>query len=230
MRKSQYKRPLAEYARAFETTDRAIKRWIRVGKEKGELPPLDDPRATILSWWPFAMTHRAPARLLAIADRYPSHPAHDADQSFNQEKKTATVRPVEEMAAPEILTDLRAKVAFANRAFELAIEADPPDDAKLLRAERLYSNLVELWHKVEIKIQEIKKQAGQLVDRYEVLTQYAADWRTLRDMRESMPRKIVAQLERSQQKKMSRILRLLLPELRTAIDQVRASEEEIFRK
>lgn len=231
MPRARYNRPLAEYAQVYETTDRAIKRWIRIGKDRGQLPPLDDPRNLVLSWWPFAMTQRAPAKLLAIADRHiqpaESHAAHDSIKSISQEKKCATA--LADMAAPEILDDLRAKVAFANRAFESAIASDPPDDTKLLRAERLYSNLVELWHKVEVKIQEIKRQAGLSIDRYEVEAQYAADWRTLRDMRDSMPRKILAELERSTSKKMPRILRAIADPLREAIDRVRTGEEQIFR-
>ncbi len=49
-RHAKYRKRLPWYAKKYGTTDRAIKRWIRIGKQHGDLPPLGRPDR-MLAWY-----------------------------------------------------------------------------------------------------------------------------------------------------------------------------------
>ncbi len=56
---------LKHYAKVYEVSDRAIKLWIKEGREKSDLPPLDEP-TTMAAWYGRVKQRRIPLRLLHL--------------------------------------------------------------------------------------------------------------------------------------------------------------------
>ena len=66
--RAKYPRDLAEYGEIYGRTEVAVRSWVRIGKAKGELPPLDNPPEMVL-WWGRWMSQRLPDSIETAAIR-----------------------------------------------------------------------------------------------------------------------------------------------------------------
>lgn len=71
---ARYAHTYDHYARQYGKGLRTIKRWVAIGKSKGEFCPLDDP-AKLPGWWGRCMEYSIPAEVLAVCSARP--PSND---------------------------------------------------------------------------------------------------------------------------------------------------------
>lgn len=55
-----------DYAARFKSSERTVKRWVKIGRENGSHCPLDSPQEMV-GWWEKNMTQRVPAEIWEAA-------------------------------------------------------------------------------------------------------------------------------------------------------------------
>src|ERR1043166_3651831 len=236
----KYKQKLPYYASVFGQTDRTIKRWMRRGKElppptrNGELdvPPLDDP-PKMAAWWRRCMDRQVPDYILAIADPHAgngdaSPPTTDeADSTAGQSGPDRSPRDfsgVQGLGLAENVAALRVTHAINKKLLDEALHADPPNDSATQLRQKNFERSFNLLRVAEITLVEFQEKHGQLVNEASVRAELAQLLESLRLMRETMPRRILNELEKILPRRFQRILAKLAVFLIPAIEKARASE------
>jgi hypothetical protein len=215
---------------------RTVKRWVSCGRNSKppDLPPLDDP-GSMAAWFRRAYPKEpVPPVLLNYESVAPSIPAKP------QEAPSAVGAPpvVEERRMTAIhFDDLVIGEGQAVR------RARKIEEASGQQVEEAYSKgdlgaantwlpkwkeAANLLRQLEKEDREARKSAGELIDRAPVLAELAQIVEVLRIMRDTMPDKLVSELEKSANRRVRRIVQLLKPHLRAAALRVRESETAIF--
>lgn len=240
---AKYAKKLPDYFDTYETGDRGLKYWIRKGKLLGDLPPLDDP-PLMAAWYRRCMpSQQVPDKLLAsekpaITDPLAgsSEPAviaksgeptggtggggTSAPRDFSQVKSLGLADNVEA---------LRQTHAINKQLLDEALAADPPNDNMTQLRQKNFERSFELLRKAESSLVELQKLRGNLVDIESVRTELSQFLESLRLMRETMPHRIVIEMERILPRRFQRVARLLEKYLIPATEKARADEESMFR-
>jgi hypothetical protein len=124
---------------------------------------------------------------------------------------------------------LRQTHAINKKLLDEALRADPPNDSLTQLRQKNFERSFELLRKGEASLIEIEKQRGGLVDPEPIRGEIAQVLESLRLMRETMPRRIIIELDRILPRRMQRVCRAGEQYLVTAIEKARADEENIFR-
>jgi hypothetical protein len=230
---AKYQRKLSSYCADYGVeSDRAIKYWVKIGKKIGRLPPLDEP-AKMAAWWAFAMVTRVPDKLLALSE---SEPATVAAVTPKSPPSPATPPPATD---PRDFSEIKSLDPAANveaLRHSLAITKKLLDDALLGTDENLialrrrnYNDTFDIWRLAEQTLVKIQRERGAVIEREAIAAEIAQACETLALMRQSMPSRILVELEKLLPRRFSRILKALQPHLLTAVDHVRSSEEQILR-
>ena len=180
----KFQRKLREYAAAFGyTDDRTIKNWLRVGKDNGDIPPLDSPEL-MPDWW--TRNHRGrplPQNLrglsqLELAPVAPLPPVASVPAP-------ADVLPL--LAGdsfPEQVAALRVELNRSRRELEsIAAEVCPKDEkdaiawargrsSRLEIAQRNFKGTFDILRKAENDLVEWQAKNALLVPKAEVASEF----------------------------------------------------------
>jgi hypothetical protein len=240
----KWAKKLPEYAAIFRQTDRTIKRWIRRGKETGELPPLDNP-SRMAAWWRRNMDHEVPDYLLGFIDNRHSGAGADPHAKNSDAGSGAAVtgnsgeagsqsqsRDLSQVKSLDIVENveaLRHTHAINKHLLDEALHAEEPNDTITTLRRKNFEGSFELLRKAEVTLIEIQKQRGDLIDKEKVRSELAQILESLRLMRETMPHRIIIALEQILPRRIQRVGQAFLKYLEPAIEKARADEEKIFR-
>lgn len=228
---AKYAKKLPEYAALFGQTERTIKRWIRRGKELSELPPLDR-REEMPGWWRRSMDSQVPDYLLGFAPEAgcPKLEGTVAPNVTSTDKgPPRDFTGVEALDIADNVAGLRHTHAINKKLLDEALHADPPNDTLTQLRQKNFERSFDLLRKSEITLIEVQKQRGNLIDKESVAAEIAQLLEALRLMRETMPRRILIEIEKIRPCRFQRVIRLIEKILLTAIEKARADEETIFR-
>lgn len=237
---ARYNKKLPEYHATYETGERGLKYWIKRGKLMGDLPPLDEPEK-MADWWRRCMPQQVPDKLLAY--ELPSSSAPDplagssepgaiAKAGEPSGTSSGTARDFSKIESLDIAGNveaLRRTHAINKKLLDEALSADPPNDNQAQLRQKNFERSFELLRKAESTLIELQKQRGNLIDKEAALSELSQFMEALRLMRETMPRRIMNELERILPRRLQRVSRLLEKLLIPAIEKARADEENIFR-
>lgn len=239
-RRAKYAKGLKDYEPLYDTGERAIKRWVKTGREANppELPPLDQPEL-MAAWWRRHMAQRVPAKLLALERVADLGSAEVVEPSAEQtvgasgpageDKNQVTPINLQNMEMDEGEAVRQARgIAKANyKHVEEATGSGKHDDYR--RWFPIWAESAELMRKLEKEDRDARKASGSLISRSAVLGELGQLLEALRLMREAMPARVVARLGQSDDRRLRRVLRLIDGPLRDAIAAVRDSESAIFQ-
>lgn len=231
---AKYPKKLPEYAVFYGKDERTIKRLVRRGKEVGKLPPLDEP-ARMPGWWRQYMDHEVPDWLLGFPptggspDRHANSSDVRSSNGNTRDKGPHDLSNVKALDLEQNVQELRHSVAINKHLWDLALRDPNPNEQVIALRQKSYERSFELLRKSEASLVEFKKATGGLVDPEPIRAEIAQLLESLRLMRETMPDRIVVQLERILPRRFQRVLRMFATFLRPAIAAARTDEENIFR-
>lgn len=231
---AKYPKKLPEYAAVFGQTDRTIKRWVKRGKETGELPPLDNP-PHMAAWWRRNMDNQVPDYLLGfVTTPDPLANSSDVRSPAAATGNSGDTGPrdfsnIKGLGLEENVQGLRRSHAINKQLLDEALHADPPIDSVTQLRHKNFERSFELLRKAEGTLLEFKQLSGALVDPEPIRAELAQVFESLRLMRETMTDHILIEMEKSLPRRFQRVLRLFEKYLRPAIEKTRADEENIFR-
>jgi hypothetical protein len=238
---AKYTKKLPEYFGTYETGDRGLKYWIRRGKLMGILPPLDEPEK-MADWWRQCMPQQVPDKLLAYEKPPPApDPLGTSGDNRSSQNSSAAGEPdgtsrsprdfskVQSLDIAENVEALRHTHAVNKHLLDEALAADPPNDNASQLRQKNFERSFELLRKAESTLIELQRQRGDLIDAESVRTELAQFLESLRLMRETMPHRIVIELERILPPRFRRVAGLLAKYLLPAVEKARADEENMFR-
>lgn len=169
---------LKHYAKVYEVSDRAIKLWIKEGREKSDLPPLDEP-TTMAAWYGRVKQRRIPLRLLhlkspAKATESTAAPAAAAQPGASTEQ---TPPPGSTFtASTDFSYDLAVQFASENlqHAQEQLREARKikENDGRIEAAERSVARALGEYRKAKNDESDNLKRSGGHVDKRVMLDKF----------------------------------------------------------
>jgi len=241
--RNYYRHPYVAYTNGrdgapnYNRTERTIKRWVSAGRSADPvaLPPLDSP-GTMAAWFRTIFPGEAvPAELLDYELAAPQSPqaSHEAppvagpppSPPAGEKMKAMDLTGIDPEADASVRRAAILEEANGRRVQDASAEGD---SAAYRRWFPIWQDSAELLRKLIKEDREARKQSGLLLDKAAVLGELAQLLEALRIMREGMPAKILAELAKTDDRRLRRILRVLSPALRAAVEKVRASESAIF--
>jgi hypothetical protein len=225
----KYQKKLPEYQSTYETGDRGLRYWLRRGKLLGKPPPFDHPEK-MADWWRQCMDHEVPDKLLAYEKLPDPHAANGDARSTNGETGEAKAKDYSNVTSLDIAENveaLRRTHAINKRQLDEALSG--VNETEIQLRQKNFERSFELLRKGELALVQIQKERGKLIDEESVRVELAQLLESLRLMRETMPKRIITELERILPRRFQRVLRALEKYLTPAVEKVRASEDEIFR-
>lgn len=229
---AKYPKKLPEYAAFYGKDERTIKRLIRRGKEVDSLPPLDEP-VKMPAWWRRNMDHEVPDWLLGFTDPSArngdggSAPAGGTGDSGDAAPRDFS--QVKSLSIEENVAALRQSHAVNKHLYDEALHSKEPNEQTIALRQRNYERTFELLRKAETSLIELKQKSGDLIDKESVRAELAQVFESLRLMRETMPRRIIVEVEKILPRPLRRVWRLIEKTLFPAVEKARADEENIFR-
>lgn len=169
---------LKHYAKVYEVSDRAIKLWIKEGREKSDLPPLDAP-ATMADWYGRVKQRRIPLRLLHLKS-----PGTAAESTAAPAAAAQPGAPAEQTvpagstftASTDFSYDLAVQFASENlqHAQEQLREARKivGNDGKIEAAERSVARALGEYRKAKNDESDNLKRSGGHVDKRVMLDKF----------------------------------------------------------
>lgn len=157
----KYRREQKDYAEIFKTSDRTIKRWVKTGKDAGELPPLDSP-GDMPAWWAAHYKQKIPECIIAVANAVAPAPVAAA--------------PVEEVASAQAsqvidvgtgFREMLGRVRDAEKAayLEYHVVLKSGDESKLTLARKTWSEISKQLRELERDAHDILSRSGSLVEK-----------------------------------------------------------------
>lgn len=148
-----------EYAKIYDTSDRTIKRWIKTGKDAGDLPPLDLPEK-MTEWWTRNYTQKVPNCILYAAKKVtPVTTPVASEQPPVQRTEVTSVGT----GFREMLERVKRAEADAYRAYKIAL--DSGDESKLPHAQKTWNELSKQLRELERDAHNILSQSGELIEK-----------------------------------------------------------------
>lgn len=202
---------LEEWAKLYGKSVRQIRRWLAEGEKVGDPCPLDNPSA-LPDWWTKHKTWSVPAIFLQLAKG-----AGGAETG----KPEPLAAPVDlstlDLADGEAVEQARRLVKGAWNEVERAFSDGRPVDHLLTR----HAKAMETLRKQEKDAQEAAKRRGDWLPKAKLEADVEKALRMLKQMRDSMERKVLEQLPG------------VSPELKAqigrAIRGIREKEDFVFR-
>ena len=177
----KFTRTLIDYARAYGyTDDRTIKNWVKVGKDNGDLPPLDQPEQ-MAEWWQRNHHGRPLPRGLRGLEQMELAPTPPPETAPPPSPPAPIARAASELHSfPEQVCALRAELSRAlSEVQSITAETCPTDSpdpvawargrsARLEIAQRNYKGTFDILRKAENDLVEWQEKHARLVDKSEV--------------------------------------------------------------
>jgi hypothetical protein len=173
------------------------------------------------------MDHQVPDYILAIAAPPDPHAANSDDRSTTgetgEESKPRDFSQVKSLDIRQNVEALRQTHAINKHKLDEALAGTNETEIQL--RQKNFERSFELLRKGEQTLVDLEKQRGTLIDQESVRVELSQIFESLRLMRETMPRRILSEMERLGYSN-PEVEKYLLP----ATEKVRGDEEEIFRK
>jgi hypothetical protein len=213
------KEQIARYEAVYKRGWRSLYRWVEKGEKAGDHCPLDDPRA-MLHWWPRHNTKCVPpeieeaalAAALAEKNGVPAPGAPTPPDPSSPPPHIPVPDPATRAASPPPPSPTKTAVKSIRLEDFDPEEGDRLNDLKQLQAakfdqlrsafeegtptnslETSYVKLCETIDKIETRVIERMKKRGLYVLRDEVERDLAKNAELLRQMRDSMERRVLEQ-------------------------------------
>ncbi len=162
--RTSYRLEQKDYAAIFKTSDRTIKRWVKTGKNAGELPPLDAP-AAMPQWWTKYYKQKIPACILDAARSAPPVvvPAAGADETPGPPAAPPAASLDVGMGFQEMLDRVRRAERAAYLKYDEALSRN--DESNLPLARKTWSELSKQLRELERDAHDILSRSGALVEK-----------------------------------------------------------------
>jgi len=219
---------LDEIGARYGKRHRAVRRWLKLGRDKSDPCPIERP-AEMPAWWARNMAHRVPYELLEAAKvAGPIGPTPEQprvmDDPAPAEAAPREVRPMVDLTAMDLpegenVRQLRRLVNAAWVAVERAY-ATPGADVDLPL--RRHEKASEALRKSEGAQREWQRKLGNVVAVADVQRDLDNACNMFREMRETMARRVLElcpSLGREQR-----------AEVAAAIEKVRGNEDRLFQR
>jgi len=176
-----YQRRLQDYEPIYgqkPNDARTIKRWVSLGRQKSDLPPLDDP-ASMPAWWTRHMKHQVPKRILDAASAAGPRSTPPAPAAPSSAPRTAAAPPAapasstppplqqrrtqlrpEDMGFAAKLEQLEQDVHDARQERDAARE-DKTDSSRFILAERSYDAVLTRYREFQRDAEKIMSREGR---------------------------------------------------------------------
>jgi hypothetical protein len=198
LRRIVWRRNLAEYASDFGCSPQTLKHWIRIGKRKGKLPPLDE-RWSLAGWWLQCMTIRVPDKLLEFEKERPAQPGVPTAPGAAAPGAGAPPPPSLGMNLDEMQGKVGDGLLQARRLLEanynaLQLAYRDGTEAQIEQRERRWQKSLEAVRRAEKEERAAREQGGELIDRADLVADLLMFMEVLRTMRASMPARVLKRL------------------------------------
>jgi hypothetical protein len=219
---------LAAYAKVYGVGSRQASRWNVLGLQNSDPCPFGSPEL-MPAWWDRNMENRCPHRIILAAraavgiGELPAgvgpHCGVEPPPPLSIEPPPSIDLKTLDMAEGEPVRQARRLAQAAYNRLEHALFHN---SGSLASCQREYQLCAEMLRKSEIADREAQRLRGLLIPRGEVERDYTALAGMLRQMRESMVRRVLERcpaLEPAQR-----------AEVAAAVEHVRSQEDRIFRR
>jgi hypothetical protein len=165
-----------DYAAEIGTTKRTIYRWLDLGRQKKDMPPLDEP-GLMLAWWSRNMKNQAPANLTEWVTRKKvpvagiglgSSPASSAGVGAppaQPDRPSIDMQKLGGHGLEAAVHTLRQNVEAISQLLGDAL--NDPNDQKLELYQRRFEGAVDQLRKAEASLISLQKARGDLAPRSE---------------------------------------------------------------
>lgn len=209
------------WAAVWSTTRRQLWRWIKVGREKDDPCPLQDPEA-MPDWWARRMTWSVPSKIWAVARAGGGDKTKKNLIGISVSNISPPVTPIDinefDVSAGEAVRQWRRIVGALFTQVQKAYLAGDPVDHIQSRLNKASEQL----RKLEKDEREDKLSTGEYISKEENERACVAGAAMLKQMRESMVRRVLE------------LCPWLTPDQRekiaAAIERVRSQEDRIFQR
>lgn len=216
---------LAKWSAMYGKGGRQIRRWIQIGDQANDPCPLDEP-AAMPTWWARRMKWRVPDAMLKAAQSVSSAVSEsekDSSPSSNSPPVAPGFTSIKladfELGEGEAVAQQRRLVAALYSQLERAY-LQGGGDVDL--AQSKYNKAVESLRKFEKDDREDQRQRGLLIPRIAVQRDIEQATELLRQMRESMARRVLELVPG--------VPAELREPISGAIVRVREAEDRVFRR
>lgn len=156
-----YQQGLNWYADFYGVSDRTVKRWKAIGKEKGEMPPLDDVKMFV-EWWSIRMKHKCPENILRLV------PAEVVEPEQRLESvDLGSLEGVSDMG----LSSMRQIVQVRGKAVTDAYLKG--NDVQISQAEKRLESTIKTLRMLEKTASDMEKAGGDLASRSQIRSELA---------------------------------------------------------
>lgn len=254
-----YKKKLVEYCGPYNRGERTLKRWVSAGRKvmpRPDLPPFDEAHR-MAAWFrriyprepvPDVLLDFEASAPVEVPDDHRSPLQGEAARGVATGGTAGASGMTMDAAAPgvpapvkisainldlmilgddEEVAQMKSLVAAHWRRVKEASELGDSDGVR--RWTPIHKEAVEQLRKTKKAVAEWNETMGKLILREAVENDLAQIIEALRIMRETMEGRVLAELQKAQQKRLRRIVKLLGPALAAAIVRVRESEGAIFQ-
>ncbi len=216
---------------------RTVKRWVSFGRkcQPPDLPPLDEP-ARMASWFRRAFPREPVPPVLLSYESHPP-PISAASQGAPSAPSTPSatlpgggMRAIsfDAMQAEEGQSVRRARNIEQANGQQVEEASARGDEDAYRRWFPIWKESSNLLRQLEKEDREARKAAGDLIPRGPALAEIAQLIEALRIMHDGMDEKILAELEKSADGKIRRIVKILRPLLKASVGRVRDTECSLF--
>jgi hypothetical protein len=157
----------------------------------------------------------------------PSSPSRASAASFPPASDPRDFSDIKSLDPAANVEALRHSLAITKKLLDDAMVGT--DENLISLRTRNYNSTFDLWRLAEQTLVKVQRERGEVIEREAIAAEIAQACETLALMRQSMPARILVELEKILPRRLSRILKALQPHLLTAVDHVRSSEEQILR-
>lgn len=162
-RRAKYRLEQAGYAEVFKTSARTIKRWVKTGKDGGELPPLDSP-SEMPQWWVRFYKQKVPDCILEAAGvSREVFKVREVEAVMEVERVPVVTVARSGTGYEEMLGRVRDAERVAYLEYEAALNAG--DEGRLPLARKTWGELSKQLRELERDAHDILSRSGSLVER-----------------------------------------------------------------
>jgi hypothetical protein len=213
---------MADLVKFYRRSARQIRRWMRIGREKNDSCPVFAP-AKMPNWWTRCMTQTVPEDILRQAIGVNGIPGVP-DRVVPNAADSLPLPPIDLADAAQLGEDVTVKQirTLAMAVWKQLEAAYQKQGLDLGMLHNRYDRIRQLLNKVEAAERQARKEAGNLIPREEIERETDRLCEMLRQMRTSMARRVIELCPRLPTQYRDEVV--------SAIERVRAREDQIFRR
>ena len=160
-----YQREIKWYAEFYGVAERTVKRWKKIGKEKGELPPLDDV-LKFVAWWRVRMKHKVPNNILRLVPEEEPEPKVEEAPTL-ESVNLDSIGETSDMGLSTMRKVVHMRSQEVGKAYESGVAS------KISTAVRELEGASKVLRMLEKTQADLIKAGGDLVSKKEVQAELA---------------------------------------------------------